>query len=338
MKKKINMRYLIITIFTLTAVSIIIGVIFDKTEAEKVNGLADVFDVNANGIIAYVSYDEGKPGIYMHTDKKDEQALELSEEEGISDIAFSPDGMELTYTVQTDDSATLYTMDIRSYDTKMMFEDDAYITEVNYNPKDDGQLFYLKAATFENYSPVAQAHPHEFDLYSYDIKADEETKHTDLNTYEMRGLQISDDGKDAYLTMVDEDEIETAEDTFAVGLSMFQIPLDDPEAMSAIDMPFDDIYDLAMPPDESGMIYQAVSNKGTNDTYEYELYYYNFKDQDYEQITDLKTHASSPVLAPDNESIYFIEDAAFPQEHANNSLHKINIDGSNKTSIPLEHE
>lgn len=332
------MTYIVIAILTATVLSIILGFIFNKTEDEKVNGLREIYDVSADGVIAYVSYDEGNPGIYFHANDHDEQAVELWEEENINDIAFSPDGETLAYTVNEKEDARIYTMDVDSLESQALFQDEAYITEIAYNPEDSEQLFFLGADTFENYSPVAQAKPHEFDIYSLDTNSEEETKHTNLSTYDMQGFGISTDGENVYVTMVDDEQIETPEDSFSADEEIFRIPLDDPEEKQPLDLPAGDTYDPVVLPDETGIIYKAVAGKDEIGTYQYEVFYYDLDTKETDQITHVKSYAGSAVLAEDGETVYFIEDSAFAQKHPDYSLHKINLDGSEETHIPLEYE
>lgn len=338
MIKTQNMIYILIAIVILTVLFIFLGMVFDKTEAEKVNGLTETYDVNADGDIAYVSDDEGRSGIYVHTGNHDEQALELSEEETISDVAFSPDGDTLAYTANEEGTARIYTMDVDSFESQVLFQDEAYITEITYDPEDSEQLFYLKADTFENYSPIAQAKPHEFDLYSLDTESEEETSRTDLSTYEMQGMDISPDGENIYVTMVDDTQNDTQEDSFSAHQQIFRIPLDDPEDMRTLHLPAENTNDAAILSDEAGIIYKAVAGENDIGTYQYELFYHDMDAKDTEQITDVQSYAGRPVLADDGETVYFIENSAFAEEHPDNSLHKVDLDGSGETHVPLEYE
>ena len=70
----------------------------------------------------------------------------------------------------------------------------------------------MKSETFENYSPIAQARPHDYDVFSYKIDTNQEIQHTFLKTYAMDSLEVSDQISSVYVQMVDEDEAETADD------------------------------------------------------------------------------------------------------------------------------
>lgn len=341
-RKKVTIIFSSIAAFTLFLV--IIGVLFDKTEAEKLNGLTELFDVSANGMVAYVSYEEGKPGIYLKTEQTEELAVQLEEEKDISDIAFSPNGTTLAYTVNDKNveesiDSVVQLLDVRSLDSKELFKSEALITELEFDPKDENRLFYLGARTFENYSPVARAYPHDIDIYSYLLSEEKQTRHTEMESYSMNSLNISHTENIVYIQKDDDAHAETAEDMFEMNQRIFQIPLGQPEEISIISDPDReiDIYDFAIVPGKEAMVFQSISNANAGGTFEYELYYYDWDRKEETRLTDLQEYAGTPIIA-DDKKVYFIVDKQFAHEYPDHHLYKMDLDGENVVEIDLEYD
>src|SRR5690625_2138218 len=97
MKKKTSNKIIFSLIIVTTVLLVGLGVIFSKSEFEKINGLANVFDVSDDGLLAYVYYEEGKPSIYLNRDDEISQLIQLTDAEEIVDIAFTTNGNEIVY-------------------------------------------------------------------------------------------------------------------------------------------------------------------------------------------------------------------------------------------------
>lgn len=68
MKRK-HLWLLVGTIATVTLLLVITGIVLDKTEYEKVEGLSNAYDVSSQDTIAYVTYDRGKPQLRLYNKK-----------------------------------------------------------------------------------------------------------------------------------------------------------------------------------------------------------------------------------------------------------------------------
>ncbi|WP_152642919.1 hypothetical protein [Bacillus alveayuensis] len=98
------------------------GLIFNKTENEKQNGLSTHFDVSVQDTIAYVTYDDGEPSLHLYNQDKDidATAFQLEKEYMILDPTFSHDGATLAFiavskNLETNLSSTVYLLDLRTY-------------------------------------------------------------------------------------------------------------------------------------------------------------------------------------------------------------------------------
>ena len=343
MKKSLVVILLSITF--VTSILIVIGVVFGKPENEKQQGLTEVFDVSLDGTLAYVAYDKGKAGIYLQNDKKlfENPILQLNSEQEILDVDFSPDGSSLAFVV-TDKEVTatlkssVHLLTLASLEAIELFADDGLITELDFDPKDQDALFYLRAGTFENYSPIASARPHDFDMYSYRASANEHTQHTELLNYSMDSLKVSSISPFAYIQMFDDAHVETADDVFEAKQRVFQIPFessDDISVISQIDRG-EDIYDFAIVQNKSEVIFQSVSQTGENGIYEYELFLYNWETGEEKQLTHLKEYAGRPVIGPGNDKVYFIVDKRFGERRPAYYLYQMDLVGKNIEEIELD--
>ncbi len=349
--KKLKIRkpvvVLLIPIFAITVLLVIFGFVFQKSEDEEQQGLTPIYDISANGTIAYVAYDKGKAGIYLKQDREtvDNPVLQLDTEQSILDIVFTPDGSSLAFVsankdVQSHLESSVHLLSLQTMTSEKLFTDVALLTELAFDPQNEDMLFYLRAGTFENYSPIASAHPHEFDLYSYQISNQMYQQFTELSKYSMRSLTISSDGQMAYAQMPDDAHVETAEQSFEVKQKVFQIPLDKSNDMSVVSNGEweKDIYDFAILPDRQALIFQSVSQTGAEGIYEYELFYYDWDSGEEKQLTFLKQHTSHPMISPQNGKVYFMVDKQFGKRKTDYHLYRMDADGENVEGILLDVE
>lgn len=323
----------------LTFAFIILGLMFDKDDNEKQAGLTDVYDVSANGDIAYITYEKGVANLFVSNEEK--PLVQLPVEDAITDTVFSSDGKMLAYTVaekelETSEETEVHIYDLEKEEDEMIFSSDSLITELVFDPKTPDVLFYLQAGIVTNYSPVASERPHEFDVYSYHLTEKKQTKHTDMKKYSMMSLQVSAEKNSVFVQMDDDEHAETADDIFSSSQRIFEIPLNNPVEKSIISSPVqaDDIYDFVIIPESQEIVYQAVGGTDENGTYEYELFTFNWRTYKTEQLTALKESSSNPKLGADDK-IYFMVDRGFGQRTSDYHLYRIDRDGKSPTEVKL---
>src|SRR5690625_235624 len=132
-KKKVILLYGAIGMITI--IFITIGLIFKKTDLEKLNGLTDIYDISSEGDIAYVSYDKGKSGIYLKSKNGDGLLTEYNEEKIIEDISFVQDENLLVYSLidrelDSDNVSSIHVLDITNGANRKLHESNGIITEV----------------------------------------------------------------------------------------------------------------------------------------------------------------------------------------------------------------
>ncbi|WHT49255.1 hypothetical protein QNH10_06465 [Sporosarcina thermotolerans] len=251
-----------------TAIFIVLGLVFDKSENEKQQGLSGVFDVSVDGTIAYIEFEDGKAGIYL-TDGRNGPVVQFSVEETILDISFSKDGKNLAYILSDKEldaggGSEIRILNMEMYSDESLFSSENIITELAFDPKNSNLLFYLQAGVYTNYSPITGKHPHDFDVYSYDLTDKTQNRYTELKKYNMQSLQVSATDESVFVQMDDDENVETAEELFASKQRIFQIPLNEPNKKTVVSNPVgeEDIYDFLILPEREKIVYQAVGGTG----------------------------------------------------------------------------
>lgn len=162
--KKNNLLILFAILFLITVVLVILGLIFNKSEVDKQNGLSNQYDVSSLNVIAYVNYTDGKPELHLFESDgetmSDTLVVEYDENTMILDPTFSKDGSTLAYVTtnknkETELTSTVYFLDMKTEKERKIFTDSSTITEVEFKPA-HSSLLYLRAGTFENYSPIQE--------------------------------------------------------------------------------------------------------------------------------------------------------------------------------------
>ncbi|WP_163970393.1 TolB family protein [Oceanobacillus halotolerans] len=214
------------------------------------------------------------------------------------------------------------------------------MTEIAFDTKNDDFIYYLKAGTFENYSPISSARPHDFDIHHYQISTDESKQHTDRKSYLMQSLQVSTEGNGIYFVMFDDANAETADDIFEAHQRIFYLSLDESDDLRVASKEGKnaDIYDFTVTPNDEAFIFQAVNGTGEDGIYEYELFTYDRETGTEELLTNMREHTSNPVIGPDGETVYFIVDKQFGRPSSDYYLYKMNMDGSGIEEVSLSME
>lgn len=342
MRKKL--WWLIAAIAFMLVVLIGLGFVFNKEENEKAEGFSGIFDLSSTGMLAYVVYTNGQAGIYLQSEGEtyNNPVFQLSVEQEIVDLDFSGDGASLAFATLNKEGkenlgSSVHLLEITSLKSEILFLDEGLITEVAFDPKNEDYLYYLRAATFENYSPIASARPHDLDLFTYRLVTDEHVQVTQLAKYSMDSLTISTIDHLAYVQMFDDERAESADDIFEAKQKVFEIPLNEPNAYQAIsqeDWP-QDIFDFTIVPGQSEMIFQSVGGEGANGIYEYELFHYNWETGEETQLTRMKKYAGRPIIDTKNQKIFYLVDHQFGQSVSDYSLYKMDMDGEHKEEVDL---
>ncbi|MCM3758593.1 hypothetical protein M3197_14095 [Sporosarcina aquimarina] len=337
MKRMIGLA---VGILIVTSVCIFFGFTFQVPEEEKQQGVTGIFDVSDTGDIGFVTYEDGKPTLYVKSNGI-RQVAQLPPNQEISDVIMMPGQKKVLYvnsdkTLSETSKSIVHEVDLSTGSDEVLFEKDAIITELALDVALENQLFYLQADIYLNYSPVASAYPHEFDVHSYDLKEKTQKQLTDLKKYNMTSLQVSGKEKSVYIQMDDDADANTAEEVFETKQRIFQIPLAQPDQPKKLFIPKDteDLYDFVLVPAHSLLIYQAVSGTNSKGTYEYELFSYNWETKEAKQLTFQKNYAARPLLGDDGQ-LYYMMDYNFAGRSPEYELFRMNLEDGETEQVQL---
>jgi len=338
--EKRNLTIIMTVVISLTIGLIVLGLIFNKSELEKINGFTGEFAISKDGTIAYVNYNEGEPELYL-SNNPHRPIITLDATKEITDLVFTPADSALFYIVNNKEidsenlGSTVFEVNINSLKINEVFTEEKLITEITFDPKDETVLFYLRAGTFENYSPIARAYPHDFDIFSYSLDKKETTRHTSFEKYDMNSLQISDKEHIAYIQMTDDFDAETADELFEMKQKIFEISLEKPENVKVISESGveQDIYDMFYIYEYETIIFQAVGSTSEKGIFEYELFALDLNENKKTQLTFLKEYTEHPVYSAHDDKIYFIVDKKFAKSYPEYYLYRMNRDGSEMEEV-----
>jgi Tol biopolymer transport system component len=340
MKKK-YLIFLFSFLLVITLALAFVGLMFNKSENEKQNGLSNQYDVSTDNTIAYVVYKEGQPQLLLHNEKETVTGAAYDENVQILDPTFNEDGTILAYITtnknkETELISTIHFLNMSTNETEDIFTDESTITEIEFHPNGES-LLLLRAGTFENYSPITGKRPHDFDVYEYSLSDKSLQPKTSLSQYSIHSLHVSADGERVFLQRDDDSNVETAEDSFNVNQRIFEIPLDHPEEMSIISDPDRevDVFSFTITPSEDEIIFQSISNADDGGTYEYELYKYDLASKEEKQLTYFGEYAGDPVISEDGKTVYFMLDKKFAKGDPEYHLYQMGIEGDKVEEIPL---
>lgn len=323
-----------------TTTCILLGFNFQVADNEKQQGLTGIYDISDNGAIAFVTYEKGKPTLYVK-DGNLKQTSQLPSDRAITDLVIMPGGKTVYYVSSDKQWSSTVKNEVHKADTAagtddILFTEDAIITELALDGEEPNELYYLQADVFENYSPIAAEQPHDFDIHQYDIKQQERKKLTDFKKYNMASLQVSGKEHSVFVQMDDDSGAGTADDVFETKQRIFQIPLEHPDQPKLLFMPMqmDDVYDFTLIPDLETAVYQAVAGTGDDGIFEYELFGFNWKTMKNEQLTFQKEHAARPVYGADGK-LYYMIDYNFAGRKPDYSLFRMDLETGDTEHVPL---
>lgn len=329
--------------FVVLAIALIgLGAAFGKDDNEKLSGLSEHYDVSSTNIVAYVMYQDGQPELHLYhlDEQKDTKVFELGNDKLIFDPTFSKDSTSLAFISTNKDlekglKSTVHLLNLDSNEVDHLFTRNSGITEIAFSPE-ESSLFYLDAATFENYSPIAGKRLHDFDIYEYQFNEDQHIQKTDMKHYEIGSLTIGDDHS-LFFQKMDDEHVKTADDVFNSVQRIFKVPAEDPDQLHVVSNPERevDIYDFTLLPNEKEFIFQSISNSDSGGTFQYELYEYNVETKEEKQLTTLGEYAAHPISDAEMEKIYFMVDKRFAKRDSDYHLYRMNRDGSDIEEVPL---
>src|SRR5699024_4540494 len=216
----------------------VLGFVFQKSAEEKINWLANAYDVSDAGDLAFVKYNMGKPEMYIKSENDVQFVIALTDEIEVLDLKYTPDGKGIVLSTTNWENEDLYSevsiVHLDTLERERLFDVEALITEMKFDPKDEQKLYYLMARTYERYSPIAQEYTHGFDIFHVDLTTKEHFAHSDLHKYSITSLQVSNEEEALYVQMDDDFSAETADDIFETKQRIFELQLDRTDGFSVV--------------------------------------------------------------------------------------------------------
>lgn len=338
MKKK-SLKVVLITISIITIILVILGLTYRQSGYD---GFTSTYAVSQQGDIAYVYKENDRFQLYI--DDESEPIISLDSSEAISYLTYTLDGSSLIYVVHDQEinpnqiESIVYKIDIDTNDHVELFRDNKIITEITVDPKNDQNLYYLGAASFEHYSPIASSAPHDFDIYHYSFKTEDIERQTSFDKYSMTSLQISEESDVAFVQMDDDFAVETADDVFEMKQRVFEVVLDGTNDVNILPgmEELDDIYGTFFIENEDTLIFQAVSHLNEDNIFVYELYTLNTVEKTITKLTSLDEHVANPNYSAVDDKVYFVVDKQFAKQYPDHYLYRMDLDGNNVEQIILK--
>lgn len=296
-------------------------------------GLADSVDLSPDdGQIVFPYYRDGIAALYTaNADGTGVRLLVGMKDTSLLRPRCSPDGKKILFLAapkrKENRRQTLYIMDRDGGNRKRLLPEDSLVTEAVFSP-DGRSIYFLKAGTFRNYSPIASRRPHEFAIFSVDIDGNNMKRLTDKEEYHMSGLSITSDGKKLLYI-----KRNTGKHQQAIYLASADGKEELLEIMPNVSLVIPDIYDVALSPNDQSVAFSAIA--GADKYYEYELFTTDMKTHEAKQLTKLKTHVSNPVFFHKQGKIMFLQYINWPNKPPDYEIYTMDLDGSNIKKINI---
>ena len=281
-----------------------------------------------DGLICYVNAKDKGYSIYV-TDPKGVKCREVPvpADRIPFDPVFSPDGKKILYLFKVQDAentqGTLCLMDVNGANPQVFSPETGNVTDAAFSP--DGQtLYYLSAGSYGHYSPIAQSHPHEFDVHSIDIAGKALKQWTHLKAYGMSDLSVSNDGKTLYFVVLAESN------------TLMAMPLT--EGAMPVSL-LSDIWDAKVSPDQKEVVFTKM--KMGFGGLKYELYRSLLDPKapgrsELQQLTSLNSMVFGMRYFTQRPYVLFVQQKNWPNTTSPRyRLMEISLDGSDLKEITL---
>ena len=145
-----------------------------------------------------IAYNGGETGCICIVDLKSGTAKKIiSENKELRYFKpeYSPDGKKVTFVGYFNkklNDCAVFTANADGSNLKQLTKGGETINQTVFSRYDTSLIFYIKANTFENYSPFASRQPHNMDIYSVNANNQEVNKVTDMKAYGIYSLSETD--------------------------------------------------------------------------------------------------------------------------------------------------
>jgi Tol biopolymer transport system component len=293
------------------------------------DGIASAASLSRNdSLICYVNAKGKMKSIYV-IDKTGAKVNEIQVPTGVTPVnpVFSPDSQQILYLAQTDDSDTpqssIWLVDIDGSHPRCLTPGKENITEAVFS-LDGRRIYFLNAGSYGHYSPIAQSHPHDFDIYSIDAAGNDVKQLTDLKAYELSNLTVSNDGADLFFVKMGEDN------------TLFALPFNSQTGPIPL---LSDCWDAMVSSDAREIAFTQMRFGVGGSNYDLHVKNFDLKNLTFsepKQITFFKKRIFGIRFFNLSPSILFVEQINWPETNwPQCRLMEVNLDGSDLKQINL---
>ncbi len=281
-----------------------------------------------DGLICYVNAKDKAYSIYV-IDPKGVKGREIPvpQDRVPYDPIFSPDAKKIMYVFKAKDAenppSSLCLMDVNGANPQILTPEAGNITDAVFSP-DGRTIYYLSAGSYGHYSPIAQSHPHDFDVYSIDITGKAPKQCTHLKAYGMSDLSVSNDGKTLFFV------------DMAQSNTLMAMPLTAGAKPVSL---LSDIWDARVSPDQKEVVFTKMKSGLGGFTYDLYMSPLDLKNPDRiepKQLTFLNSLVFGLRYFTQRPFVLFVQQKNWPNTtHPRYRLMEVSLDGSDLKVIPL---
>ncbi len=227
--------------------------------------------------------------------------------------SISPNGTKIVFTsIRNNKNSQIFIMDYDGNNQKLLYSDQFYNSEPIFS-SNGGKVYFLQYKKFLNYSPIARAYGHDWDICCIDIDGNNFKRITDNKYYLLSNISIFPDNKTLFFEL---------NDTSSINYSLWKINLENilkispvkPNLKSFIsdkaieyaktESLYNSFYYPNLSPDGKQLlftwpgIYQGY--------FGHEIYLLKLDSNTTEKLTNMRTYIKFPIFSKDNTKILFL--------------------------------
>ncbi|TMN22441.1 TolB family protein [Lentibacillus cibarius] len=284
--------------------------------------------------LVFSYYDGDDAALYTVPVSGGKAELLAKPEEGKSFLnpTFSPNGEKVAFVEQweTEDKrySQLRILKRKKKSVAQRVNTDGYVTEAAFS-SDGKSLYFLKAGTYKNYSPIASKRPHDFDIFRLDLQTGETKQITSKKAYDMSSLEVTPDGsKLMYRTYQDTDQLVFR--SIKDGKEKTMVPMGDFASKAPI------FSSPTLSPDGEHVVFTDVATKDEDGIFVYEAFRMDIETKQAKQLTSFYEHVTSPTFFHNENKLIVTVDKNFAGRDPEYSYWQIRMDSEKRKRVSIE--
>ncbi|MCG1010796.1 hypothetical protein J4760_12270 [Salinicoccus sp. ID82-1] len=325
MKKRSALLILIGIVALLFIGTVSYGILTPNNAYQHHTGLGESIDISPDDEhLAFSYYKDGEQSIYLgNLENGSTEEVVPSGTAQNSHPEFSPDGKGMIYFASQEDGVNiLHYLPAPGEEPIQLTSDDMHVFEAIISP--DGNTVYYIAMPSADFNQPPGKQDNGSDIHRVDIDSDSHEKLTDKDAYDMRGLNMSQDGETLYYAGSDAGEVMTS----------YDIETGEEAEYHVSDLP-DYVSQPTLSQNGAQLAYVAQDGENENGTFIYELFLMNTESGETEQLTDYGASVASPAFFTHTNRLALLAEEDWPSEPSEFELMTVSENGGDLTSIDL---